>query len=57
MFIGEYHHTLDAKNRIIIPAKLRNELGTTFIVTKGMDGCLYIYTNEQWNKKLNDLVK
>lgn len=49
MFMGEYHHTIDDKGRIIIPAKLRYELGDEFIVTKGLDGCLFIYSKEEWN--------
>lgn len=48
MFIGEYNHSLDKKNRIIIPAKFREELGGKFILTKGLDGCIYIYTKNQW---------
>ena len=58
MFIGEYAHNLDAKGRIIIPAKFRDALNTTFILTRGLDGCLTIYSNEQWEKifeKLNKL--
>ena len=49
MFMGEYHHTIDEKGRIIIPSKLREELGEEFIVTKGLDGCLFIYPKEEWN--------
>ncbi len=49
MFMGEYHHTIDDKGRIIIPAKLRYELGEQFIVTKGLDGCLFVYPKEEWN--------
>ena len=58
MFIGEYAHNLDAKGRIIIPAKFRDALNTTFILTRGLDGCLTIYSNDQWEKifeKLNKL--
>ena len=40
MFIGQYRHNLDAKNRIIVPAKFRDGLGEVFVVTKGLDGCL-----------------
>lgn len=49
MFMGEYHHTIDDKGRIIIPSKLRYELGEEFIVTKGLDGCLFIYPKNEWN--------
>lgn len=43
MFMGEYHHNIDAKGRIIIPVKLRENLGDNFIITRGLDGCLYLY--------------
>ena len=53
MFMGEYHHTIDDKGRITIPSKLRYELGEQFIVTKGLDGCLFIYPKEEWNNIAN----
>jgi MraZ protein len=56
MFIGEYQHALDAKNRMIIPSKLREGLGTSFVITKGLDGCLYAYTLEEW-KRLEEKLK
>ena len=46
--MGEYRHSLDVKGRIIIPAKFRDELGDTMVVTRWLDGCLAIYTEEQW---------
>lgn len=49
MFIGEYEHALDNKKRLIIPSKFREELGSKFILTKGLDGCLYVYTLDGWN--------
>ena len=58
MFMGEYHHTIDEKGRITIPSKLRDELGDNFIITKGLDGCLFVYPKEEWNniaKKYNEL--
>lgn len=48
MLIGEYNHSLDIKNRMIIPAKFREELGDTFVATKGLDGCLYVYPMSEW---------
>ena len=48
MFFGEYEHSIDAKGRLIIPAKLRDALGANFMVTKGLDGCLSVYPMEQW---------
>ena len=56
MFIGEYQHSLDSKNRIIVPAKLREGLGNKFVITKGLDGCLYAYPLEEW-KILEDKLK
>ncbi|MBO7697797.1 MAG: division/cell wall cluster transcriptional repressor MraZ [Erysipelotrichaceae bacterium] len=57
MFIGEYQHNLDAKGRIIIPSRFRDELHNTFILTRGLDGCLTIYTLEQWEKMFVELNK
>lgn len=48
MFIGEYVHALDNKNRIIIPSKFREGLGEKFVLTKGLDGCLYAYPMPEW---------
>ena len=48
MFIGEYEHSVDAKGRVIMPAKLREDIGEKFIVTKGLDGCLFAYSYEEW---------
>ena len=58
MFMGEYSHTIDAKGRLIIPSKFREELGDEFVLTKGLDGCLSIYPMEHWKifeKKLEAL--
>ncbi|MBR1701520.1 MAG: division/cell wall cluster transcriptional repressor MraZ [Lachnospiraceae bacterium] len=49
MFMSEYNHTIDAKGRLIIPSKFRETLGDEFVISKGMDGCLYVYANEDWN--------
>lgn len=48
MLMGEYKHNLDAKGRLIMPAKFREELGDAFILTRGLDGCLFGYPLEQW---------
>jgi MraZ protein len=48
MFMGEYNHTVDEKGRLIIPAKYREELGNEFVVTKGLDGCLFAYGLSEW---------
>jgi len=55
MFIGKYEHSIDAKNRLIIPAKYREELGSTFVVTAGLDGCLYCLTEEAFAQLTVDL--
>ena len=49
MFMGEYSHTIDAKGRLIVPSKFRELLGNEFVVTKGLDGCLFVYPNQEWN--------
>ena len=56
MFMGEYNHTIDTKGRMIIPAKIREQLGDLRIVTKGLDDCLAIYTQEAW-KKISDALQ
>ena len=56
MFIGEYAHAIDAKNRIIIPSKFREDLGDKFVITKGLDGCLYAYPMDEW-RILEDKLK
>lgn len=48
MFIGEYEHTLDTKGRIIIPSKFRERLGDEFVITKGLDNCLFVYPKSEW---------
>lgn len=49
MFMSQYNHTIDAKGRLIIPSKFREQLGDEFVISKGMDGCLFVYANEDWN--------
>ncbi len=51
MFLGEYLHTFDAKNRISVPAKFRKDLGRTVVVTRGLDHCLYLYSKKTWEKE------
>ena len=48
MFMGEYNHTVDAKGRLIVPSKFREQLGDEFVVTKGLDNCLFVYENSEW---------
>ena len=55
MFIGEYHHTIDEKGRIIIPSKFREELGYSFVITRGLENCLFVYSNTSWEKICNKL--
>ena len=55
MFMGEYSHTIDAKGRLIVPAKFREQLGEAFVITNGNDGCLSIYSKEDWDLVLENL--
>lgn len=58
MFTGEYRHTLDIKNRLIIPSRIREEMGNNIVITRGLDGCLFGYSIDVWQKileKLNSL--
>ena len=57
MLIGEYHHNIDEKGRLIIPSKFREEIGNSFVVTKGLDGCLFVYSLYEWEKIVNRLKK
>ncbi|MBM7659465.1 MraZ protein [Bacillus mesophilus] len=56
MFMGEYHHNIDTKGRIIVPSKFRDGLGTTFILTRGLDKCLFGYPLDEW-KTLEEKLK
>jgi MraZ protein len=56
MFMGEYNHSIDAKGRLIVPAKFREVLGEQFVVTKGLDGCLFAFAEEDW-KKLEEKLR
>ena len=55
MFIGEYHHSIDDKGRLIIPSKFSEELGEKFIVTRGIENCLFVYSEESWQKIVDKL--
>lgn len=58
MFMGEYQHSIDDKGRLTIPAKFRDGLGTSFVITRGLDKCLFIYPKSEWNvieEKLKNL--
>ena len=50
MLLGEYEHSIDTKGRIAMPAKLREGLGCKFIITKGLDGCLFVYAMDEWQR-------
>ena len=49
MYMGEYNHSIDAKGRLIIPSKFREALGDEFVVTKGLDGCLFVFDQTEWS--------
>jgi len=55
MFMGTYEHGLDAKGRVIVPAKLREDLGDSFVITLGLDGCLFAYSMEEWQGFIDKL--
>ena len=58
MFMGEFRHNIDTKGRMIVPSKLREELGKQFVLTRGLDGCLFGYPMKEWanlETKLNDM--
>ncbi|MHB0884301.1 MAG: division/cell wall cluster transcriptional repressor MraZ [Bacillota bacterium] len=50
MFKGEYQHALDEKNRLTVPSKFREGLGDSFVITRGLDNCLFAYAAEEWSK-------
>lgn len=50
MFLGEFQHSIDEKGRIIMPARFREQLGNNFIITRGLDGCLFVYPAAEWEK-------
>ncbi|MBO1510525.1 MULTISPECIES: division/cell wall cluster transcriptional repressor MraZ [Metabacillus] len=56
MFMGEYHHTIDLKGRMIVPAKFRDGLGETFVITRGLDQCLFGYPMSEW-KQIEEKLK
>lgn len=58
VFIGEYSHSIDDKGRVSMPSKFREDLGSVFYITKGMDSCLFVYDQEEWSRaeqKINEL--
>ena len=55
MFMGEYHHNIDDKGRLIIPSKFRDDLGDKFIVTRGIEECLFVYSLSEWNNIIEKL--
>ncbi|MBE6155927.1 MAG: division/cell wall cluster transcriptional repressor MraZ [Firmicutes bacterium] len=58
MLMGEFHHNIDDKGRLVIPTKYREEMGESFVITRGLEKCLYAYSHTEWNKlveKLNEL--
>ena len=55
MFISEFHHSLDDKGRLIIPSKFRDDLGEKFIITRGIENCIFVYSEASWTKITNQL--
>jgi MraZ protein len=56
-FTGKYIHSIDAKGRVIVPVKFKNELGDTFMLSIGLDGCLYIFPNDRWDMFIEELER
>ena len=57
MLIGEYQHKMDAKKRLPLPARFREQLGSRVIVTRGLEGCLFVYSVSVWNEVADKLIK
>ena len=55
MLLGEYNHTIDGKGRVIIPARLRDDLGDSIVICNGLEGCLFVYSQEEWESFVNEL--
>ena len=55
MLMGEFHHNIDDKSRLVVPSKFRYELGETFIITRGLEECLFLYSLDEWNKIVDKL--
>ncbi len=55
MFMGEFHHNIDDKARLVMPSKFREELGEDFVVTRGLEGCLFVYSKNEWENLVNKL--
>lgn len=55
LLIGEYEHSIDTKGRLIMPSKLKEDIGEKFVVTKGLDGCLFVYSQTEWKTFENKL--
>ena len=56
MLMGEFHHNIDDKSRLVVPSKFRYELGETFVITRGLENCLFVYSLDEW-KKIVDKLK
>ena len=57
MFMGEYDHTIDVKGRVIIPSKFREDLSGEFVITAGLDGCLFVYPMVEWERFIDELKR
>lgn len=55
MLMGEFHHNIDEKNRLIIPSKFRNEIGDNFVITRGIEKCLFVYSIPEWESIVSKL--
>ncbi len=55
MLMGEYHHSIDDKSTLVLPSKFRDGLGDAFIITRGLEGCLFVYPIKEWDLIINNL--
>ena len=55
MLMGEFHHNIDDKNRLVVPTNFRKELKESFVITRGLEKCLYAYSMDEWNKLVNKI--
>ena len=57
MFMGEFHHNIDDKARLVMPSKFREELGDSFVITRGLEGCLFVYSKDEWQTLVDKLKR
>ena len=56
MLMGEHHHNIDEKNRLVVPSKFRTDLGKEFVITRGLEKCLFVYPKADWENIVNNKI-